>query len=227
MPHHVGAWKSLAARCATATALFVFSGCDARSSATIVVVSTAGEAVIASPVDPRPFFRRSSANSAESDLLARYYAAADSADALDGRFQREREALHGDAAALTGADRRTDDYARRYQAYMARAEQARTLRAARDRARTRSAQLREEMRRAGVTVAPPNEPGSDQLDRAARAAGRRIVRSTLTERVASLALEPGTWWIGIEHGEGVLSDVQRHEIRPGVRDTLTLGAQKS
>jgi hypothetical protein len=66
----------------------------------------------------------------------------DSAAALDVRFQRARDSLNRDSRALDTLDRRSADYARRFDAWRARARTADSLRAARDRLRARLARLR-------------------------------------------------------------------------------------
>ena len=70
-------------------------------------------------------------------------ALADSAHLLDTLFQREREALNRAVFELQEADRRTRDYARRYDALVRRIHDAERLRADRDQARARLAKFRE------------------------------------------------------------------------------------
>lgn len=65
-------------------------------------------------------------------------AATDSASILDARFQREREAINRDVMAMRGADRRSPDYARRFDGIRRRTIAAESLRAARDRLRRRA-----------------------------------------------------------------------------------------
>ena len=66
-------------------------------------------------------------------------AATDSASRLDARFQREREAINRDVIAMRGADRRSPDYARRFDEIRRRTIAAESLRAARDRLRRQAA----------------------------------------------------------------------------------------
>jgi hypothetical protein len=195
------------------------------------VTHGSGRAVIASPVDPRAF-RAAAASASAPDALAksiaRYYALADSADSLDRAFQRERDALNRDARRLVGADRRASSYARDYDALMSRVGVATRTREARDRARRRAATLRAQLgshapdpsRRQGV-------PGIDlhaALDSAARAQGQQVKRVVLRDHQATLDLEPGVWWIAVEHDGGLLGGTRRHDARRGARDTLRIGS---
>ena len=66
-------------------------------------------------------------------------AATDSAARLDVRFQREREAINRDVLAMRDADRRSPDYARRFDEIRRRTIAAESLRAARDRLRRQAA----------------------------------------------------------------------------------------
>ena len=61
----------------------------------------------------------------------------DSAAALDASFQQERDALNAEARALDSLDRRSPEYGRRFTAWRLRAIAAESLRARRDRLRTR------------------------------------------------------------------------------------------
>ena len=165
--------------------------------------------------------------SPRSRAIARYYAIADSADSLDGVFQRERTALNRDARRLAGADRRAPDYARDYDAFMARVAVGTRNREARDRARRRAAALRAEL---GTSVPDASRPGSDPLrrwhatlDSAARARGQQVQRVAPRGHEAAFALEPGVWWIFTEHDGGVPGRARRHDARRGANDTLRLG----
>ncbi|HEX8848027.1 MAG TPA: hypothetical protein VF761_00675 [Gemmatimonadaceae bacterium] len=64
---------------------------------------------------------------------------ADSVASLDGRWQRERDALNAESRALDTLDRYSADYARRFDAWRSRARAADSLRVARDRLRRRVA----------------------------------------------------------------------------------------
>jgi hypothetical protein len=75
------------------------------------------------------------------DSMRRAAAIDDSARAIDARFQAEREAINRDAAALTG-DRRSPEYARRWEALRRRTTAAESLRAERDRMRRRAERSR-------------------------------------------------------------------------------------
>lgn len=62
---------------------------------------------------------------------------ADSAAALDRRWQSERAALNSESRALDTLDRRGADYARRFDAWRVRARAADSIRVARDKLRAR------------------------------------------------------------------------------------------
>ena len=231
MPHHDGARRSGAARYATAIALLVVQGCTSDEARIIVhVTNGSGRAVIASPVDPRTLRAwRSSrpAAGALSSSIARYYAASDSADSLAAAFQRMRDSLNSEASRLTGGDRRSREYGERYDAYIRRVAAATRTREARDRARRRVASLRAQLGPDAPDPAQRNaDPGAPlraALESAARANGKRVIRESLRDAYATLALPPGTWWLAIESDDGLLRHVQRHDVRPEARDTVRLG----
>jgi hypothetical protein len=230
MPHHVGVRWS-AARYATAVALLVVNSCTSGDATLLVVVTHgSGRAVIASPIDPRTLRAAVTPWSATGPLansMVRYYAAADSADSLDAAFQRARDALNRDARTLARADRRARAYARDYEAFMRRVAVATSTREARDRARRRAASLRAQL---GAQAPDPARRSGDPvvhlhtaLDSAARARGRQVERAPLRNGRARLDLEPGVWWIAVEHDGGLLGGTRRHEARVGARDTLRIG----
>jgi hypothetical protein len=179
--------------------------------------------VIASPIDPRALRTVASPQGATGPLeksIARYYAAADSADSLDRAFQHERDALNRDARRLARADRRARAYAHDYDAFMRRVATATRTREARDRARRRAAALRAQLGdnhklRLDLRAA---------LDSAAHARGVQLARAPLRDGRATLELAPGVWWIAVEHDGGFLGTVRRHEARSGGRDTVRIGA---
>jgi hypothetical protein len=228
MPDHVGIRWSGAARCATAVALLVMSGCSSGDATLLVVTREQARAVIASPVDPRMFLGTTDAgDSPRSRAIARYYAAADSADSLDVVFQRERTALNRDARRMAAADRRAADYARDYDRFTSRLAGAMRTREARDRARRRVTALRTEL---GANAPGRSRTASDALgrwhttlDSAARARGQPLRRAELHDRHATFDLQPGVWWIFTEHDGGVPGRARRHEARRGAHDTLRLG----
>jgi hypothetical protein len=209
----------------------VVNGCPSGDAALLVVVSQpSARAVIASPIDPRELRGTVSLQGTAGPLaksIARYYATADSADSLDAEFQRARNALNRDARTLARGDRRAPEYARDYDAFMSRVAIARRTREARDRARRRAASLRNQL---GAQVpdtarrhADPSTRWRAALDSAALARGQQVKRASVRDRRASLDLEPGIWWIAVEHAGGVLGGARRHEARAGARDTVRIG----
>jgi hypothetical protein len=197
----------------------------------VIVTHGSGRAVIASPIDPRALRAAASPQSRPGPLaksVARYYAVADSADSLDRAFQRERDALNRDARRLAQADRRAHAYAPDYDAFMSRVAMATRTREARDRARRRAASLRAQL---GAHAPELSRRHPDPvvrlhaaLDSAARARGLQVERALLRNRRATLDLEPGVWWLAVEHDGGLLGGTRRHEARRGARDTVRIGS---
>lgn len=190
------------------------------------VTHESARAVLASPVDPRTLREAThrSPTGALEKSIARYYAVSDSADSLDAAFRRVRDSLNREARGLIGGDRRAVEYGTRYDAYMSRVAVATRTREARDRARRRAAALRAQL---GVNAPDPTQRGADPgqrlraaLDSAARANGKELVRVDIRDRHATLELTPGTWWLAIETDESVLTEVRRHDVRRGARDTV-------
>jgi hypothetical protein len=231
MPHHVGVRWSAAARSATAIALFVAQGCTSDESRVIVrVTDESARAAIASPVDPRILREARSSPSATGAVarsIVRYYAVSDSADSLDAVFRTARDSLNREARSLVGGDRHSIEYGERYDAYMSRVAVATRTREARDRARRRAAALRTQLGANAPDLtrrhADPGQRLRTALDSAARANGTGIVRESVRDGQATLELTPGIWWLAIETDDGLLSDVRRHEVRPGARDTVHIG----
>jgi hypothetical protein len=186
--------------------------------------------VIASPIDPRTLRAWRSLRTetgAVARSIARYYAASDSADSLDAAFERARDSLNREARSLTGGDRRSAEYGKRYDAHMVRVAVATRTREARDRARRRVATLRAQLGAdapdSGARNAEPGARLRAVLDSAARASGRQIVRTLLRDGQATLELPPGTWWLAVESEDGLLTGVRRHDLRVEAQDTVRIG----
>ena len=88
-----------------------------------------------------PADTRQVGNSSRADPASPARVLGDSAAALDARFQSLRDSLNRESRALDPLDRRSADYARRFDAWRAHARTADSLRVARDRLRTRLARL--------------------------------------------------------------------------------------
>lgn len=128
---------------------------------------------------------------------------------------------------LAGADRRTEEYGRRFDEHMARVGVASRTREARDRARRRAASLHAQL---GVNAPDPADRQTSPtvrlraaLDSAARASGKAIVRTSVRNGHATIQVEPGIWWLAVEGDDGLLNGVRRHHVRPGTRDTVRIG----
>ena len=196
----------------------------------MVVTSGSARAVIASPVDPRSLRSAVSPPNATPGVagsIARYYAASDSADSLDAAFRAARDSLNREAQGMARADRRTLEYATRFDAFMARVALARRTREARDRARRRATTLRAQLGPDPPDVArrhlAPAARLRAALDSAATANGRPVIREPLRDRRAMLAVAPGVWWLAVEGDDGWIGAAHRHEVRRGARDTVRIG----
>ena len=196
----------------------------------MIVTGASARAVIASPVDPRSLrtaVSPPSATPAVAGSIARYYAASDSADSLDVAFRSARDSLNREAQELARADRRTPEYATRFDAFMARVALARRTREARDRARRRATSLRAQRGPDAPDAARRNVAPAARLraaiDSAATANGRPVIREMLRDRRATLAVTPGIWWLAVEGDDGWIGTARRHEVRRGAQDTVRIG----
>lgn len=207
-------------------------GCgDADGTLVVLTDTTAGAArrvVAALPFDPAMLPAPplpAPPDGARGDSVRLALALRDSAAALDAAFQRERLALNDEARALQGLDRRAGEYARRFDAWSARAGAAERDRTARDRLRARFRALRE---RLGAEALPDAEATAlrrsrSDADSAAAAQGRRIVDAVLTPPSGEIVLQPGSWWV-VEAvpGHGLVLPALPVTVRPGSRDTVRL-----
>ncbi len=73
--------------------------------------------------------------------LARLRSLADSAARLDSAFQRLRDSLDAERLALAALDRRTTEYARRWDDFLVREQEAKAIRARRDSVRAAVASI--------------------------------------------------------------------------------------
>ncbi|HEX6058383.1 MAG TPA: hypothetical protein VFZ11_05140 [Gemmatimonadaceae bacterium] len=121
-PRYRRAWPALAL-------LGVLAGCGTSAP------SPDADSVAASP-SPAP---SAVPNPEELARRERARALADSAARVDSAFQRLRDSLNAASRALAGADRTSPDYARRWDAFVARERDAVRLRARRDSLRVRAA----------------------------------------------------------------------------------------
>ena len=103
--------------------LGVLAGCGTSAP------SPDADSVAASPSAAAP---DSAPSPEELARRARARAFADSAARIDSAFQRLRDSLNAASRALAGADRTSPDYARRWDAFVARERDAVRLRARRD-----------------------------------------------------------------------------------------------
>jgi hypothetical protein len=115
-------------------------------------LALAGALAGCGPSAPRPDADTASAASAAVAAAApsaddlRRRALADSAARLDSAFRRLRDSLNAESRALSALDRRSDGYARRYDAFTLAERRAAALRALRDTLRAAAASPRAEGR---------------------------------------------------------------------------------
>lgn len=132
MPHGRRLSSSRCRRFAPTLALFVvLAGCGGSAPGDD---ATADSAAVSAPAD--------AVLSADSlARLARLRALADSAERLDTAFQRLRDSLDAERRALASLDRRTAEYARRWDDFLVREREATSIRARRDSVRAAIASL--------------------------------------------------------------------------------------
>jgi hypothetical protein len=175
----------------------------ADAELTIVLDSIAargGVEVVALPVDP-------------SSLTRAALMTPDSAERLDAAFQRRRDSLNRAALAFSGLDRRSSDYARRYDDFDHGALAAESLRAERDRLRRTHDGSRAPVPRAADSARAAAIRGATDGTRQARTA--RSSGSPVT-----LTLAPGRWWIGLQSMP--TTAFRAATVVAGARDTLRL-----
>ena len=218
-----------AVRLVVGCALLLSSACQKSGQLTVVLdprsTSDALEIILV-PLDPAKLAPAKSANvtAAQADSLRLLTTLSDSAGELDSQFRRLRDELNAEATALASVDRRSKEYAARFDEFRPRSAAAEALRASRDKLRARAAALR--------TALAPLLPDSARIQAAAREA-RKVIEGAhgngASTRVVPLKgtmvvvrLQPGPWWIGAARA-GTLPQQFRHVvIAAGVRDTARL-----
>jgi hypothetical protein len=162
--------------------------------------------VIALPIDPASFHSPigspAGISPRQADSVARLAAMRDSAAMYDHRFQGERDTLNRESRALDRVDRRTTDYARRFDTFRRRALAAESLRITRDRFRDRIAPLAERLSGGAAPLAAAESSFRSVIETVS-ATGRRTVVGRTRSDTVRLRLADGTWWIGVS-GAGML-----------------------
>ena len=155
--------------------------------------------VIALPIDPAslhsPIGSAAGISPRQADSVARLAAMRDSAVMYDERFQSERDTLNRESRALDRVDRRTTDYARRFDSFRRRALAAESLRIARNGFRDRIAPLAERLSGSAAPMAVAESSFRSVVDTVS-ATGRRAVIGRARSDTVRLRLADGTWWIG-------------------------------
>ena len=153
------------------------------------------------------------------DSVARLRALDDSAASLEMRFRDLRAALTSDVADIDTMDRRSQEYATRYDAIVRRTRDAEQVRTDRDSTRARAERLR-------ARLGPRAEPaGGTPATRVASADTRdepRSERRRVRGRSVTLSLAPGNWWIGVARAGGTPLRYDSVTVRQGTTDTLDL-----
>jgi len=185
--------------------LLVAAACSACRDASLTVVIDSNRPheereVIALPIDPASL--RSATTSPagssrrHSDSLLRLVALRDSAAMIDERFQSERDTLNRESRALDRVDRRSADYARRFDAFRRRAHAAESLRVTRDRLRGRVAALGNGLSGGAASMVRETNTLRANIDTVS-AMGRKTVVGRTRGDTVRLRLADGTWWIGV------------------------------
>jgi hypothetical protein len=187
--------------------LLVASACSRGRDASLTVVIDSNRPhqereVIALPTDPAslrdPIGAAVGNSRRQSDSVARLEAMRDSAAMYDKRFQWERDTLNRESRALDRVDRRTADYAKRFDNFRRRALAAESLRVSRDRFRDRIAPLAERLSRGAAPMATAESSFRSVIDTVS-ATGRRTVVGRTRSDTVRLRLADGTWWIGVSN----------------------------
>jgi hypothetical protein len=210
-------------------ALNLAGACKPAGELTIIFdsnLNTEGLEVVMVPVDPAPLLRGAlpRATAAQADSLARLATFEDSAATLDRHFQNLRDELNSAASTLTRADRRSDEYAERYDEFQSRAQRADSLRIARDRLLARAAAHRAALEHLLPDSARIREDAR-QVHKKLSAArdGTRAARS-VPARSGPLVVnvEPGKWWVGLARGGMAPSSFHSVSVERDAQDTVRL-----
>jgi hypothetical protein len=188
--------------------LLVAAACSAGRDASLTVVIDSNRPheereVIALPIDPASL--RSETSSAtgnsrrHSDSLSRLVALRDSAVLVDERYQSERDTLNRESRALDRVDRKSADYARRFDAFRRRALAAESLRVTRDRLRDRGARHAARLVSSAAIITRDENTLRSYVDTIA-AIGRKMVVGQPRNDTVRLPLAEGVWWIGVTDG---------------------------
>ena len=205
---------------------------DTTGELHVVVHSTTSDSaveVLALPFDPARI-RTSVAVSANgapaSPIPAAVAVVRDSALEFDSIFQRSRAVLNDEALALQKESRVSASYARAFDHWSRRAQEAEKIRATRDRLRRKLSALAP-----GTDTAAPSLSRFPMHDRlplaqvmaAARRNGGIMERSTVKGGAATLKLPAGVWWIALVFADATaLIRPQGISIEAAVRDTVSI-----
>ena len=187
----------------------VLDSIRAERPSEVVLVPADPASLLAPPASAPPVPRE------RADSVARWRRLADSASALDRRFQTERAAINREVRAMEGGDRRSTDYARRFDDIQRRTIAAESLRTMRDGLRRRAALVRP----AGATDSPAAADARARL-LAVADGPRRAHTLRIGRHPVSVRLPPGSWWIGVADTADVPGSFTRFEVRAGARDTV-------
>ena len=183
------------------------SACSPGRDASLTVVIDSNRPheereVIALPIDPAslhsPIGSPARISPRQSDSVARLAAMRDSAAMYDARFQSERDALNRESRALDRVDRRTAEYAQRFDTFRRRALAAESLRFSRDRFRDRIAPLAERLSGGAALMAAAETSLRSVIDTLSVSGRKAVVGRTRSDTVR-LRLGDGTWWIGVSN----------------------------
>jgi hypothetical protein len=199
----------------------------------VVLLSSAPSAGTADvyfvPVDPAPLLPPIAAerSPAERDTLELLASLADSARALDTEFAEAREDLNAEAAALANLDRRTSEYADRYDDLKPLTLRAESLLQERDAIRAREVALRS----AALHLLPTESQlrSQSELARAALLSASSESRSTVVRSVTgntvTVKLTAGEWWIGASSQGGIPMTYNRITAAGSVRDSVRISVE--
>jgi hypothetical protein len=208
-------------------ALLIAVACERSGEVTVLIDSTwsrEGLEAVFLPVDPATLAAGEAPrkSAAQADSIATLSTLEDSSAKLDASFLELRNELNAESEALARGDRRSSEYAKRYDEFRPRASRAESLRAARDKLLEKAALYR----RALATVLPDSarlvklsQEARRRIDDA-ESEGRRARSGRITDRRVSVSLEPGEWWVGVGEADRRPLRFERVSVAAGRRDTV-------
>jgi hypothetical protein len=223
---------SSTSRVAVRTLIF-FAVCACTSGGEVVVyvdapLDTGERQIMLVPTDPAPLRPAlvPPTSPAQADSLHTLTSLDDSATTLDSNFQRARRSLNTEAAEMASMDRRSGNYATRYESFRRRAAAADSIRTARDKISSRAAAMRHALAPLLPDSARITQHAADYSAtlRSATAGERstRVVAAPAGEGPVMVTLLPGDWWIGLAYQSLAPPRFTKVNVAEKSRDTVRI-----